>query len=382
MSSQDKRRSLSEFAELDWDFSGESGDDGFARFHWHPARFIPQLPAITIAALSDLGERVLDPFCGSGTTLVEARLRGRHVLGIDTNPVATMMTAAKIAPFEQESFKAYVSEVLQAVDRALGGFGAQLDGIGDDTPQLEEQRRWYHERTLAELATIWRVIETSDSCYRLAASASFSAVLRSVCSQAKHWGWICDNVRPKEFTYKDAVAAFAGKLQEYGHSAANLSANMLGNADVEVKQDRCAEVLADYPTASFDLAVTSPPYFGVTDYAKAQRLSYLWFGFPLEAARLSEAGARSKRRRLTARAEFLQDMEDSFIQIARVLRPGAFCVLVIGESPARDTHLQELEEVVESCGLHIEERIDRRFPTQRGIVATLKSERLVVCCRE
>ncbi|CAN5449453.1 hypothetical protein BH10ACT3_BH10ACT3_00170 [soil metagenome] len=374
-----KQRFLSELQEVDWDFTGQSMGDGFSRFHWHPARFLPQLPAILISALSEPGDHVLDPFCGSGTTLVEARLQGRVALGIDTNPVAALIAAAKTAPFDRDSFDRFVVSTLDSVANSLGTFGGRLDAVSANIPNLDEQQRWYHERTLAELGVIWHTLNHAEPAYYLAGAATFSSILREVCSQDKHWGWICDNVTPKTLVYRDAVTSFANKLQEYGASARDLNDIADQSLECRVATGECANQLATEPTDSIDLVVTSPPYFGVTDYAKAQRLSFLWFGFPLEATRQSEAGARSKRRRKTALTEFLRDMEDSFVQIARVLKPGAFCAIVLGESPARAAHLDELEEVIGRSGLRVEQRIERRLPSQRGLIATLKEERILVC---
>ncbi|OYT74913.1 MAG: hypothetical protein CFK49_05975, partial [Armatimonadetes bacterium JP3_11] len=56
-------------------------------YHRYPAKFIPQLAARLIDNYSRPGEWVVDPFMGSGTTLVEAKLLKRPSLGVDINPV-------------------------------------------------------------------------------------------------------------------------------------------------------------------------------------------------------------------------------------------------------------------------------------------------------
>jgi len=57
-------------------------------FHSYPARMHPLTARRLIETLSRPGEVVLDPFCGSGTVLVEGRLAGRRALGVDANPLA------------------------------------------------------------------------------------------------------------------------------------------------------------------------------------------------------------------------------------------------------------------------------------------------------
>src|SRR5262245_61037304 len=70
-------------------------------FHSYPARFHPLLCR---QLLDDLpaGMTVLDPFVGSGTTLIEAVLRGAHTEGVDLNPLAVELTRLKATPLSPE----------------------------------------------------------------------------------------------------------------------------------------------------------------------------------------------------------------------------------------------------------------------------------------
>ena len=64
-------------------------------YHRYPAKFIPHLAAALIERYTKKGNLVIDPFCGCGTTLVEAKVMGRKSLGVDINPVAYLITKAK-----------------------------------------------------------------------------------------------------------------------------------------------------------------------------------------------------------------------------------------------------------------------------------------------
>jgi hypothetical protein len=85
-------------------------------------------------------------------------------------------------------------------------------------------------------------------------------------------------------------------------------------------------------TSSVDLVVTSPPYVGMIDYVHANRLIYLWMGWPFKEERHAEIGARFRRNRKSAVDEYFSDMRDVRNEIIRVLKPGGFCALVLGES--------------------------------------------------
>ena len=68
--------------------------------HSYPARTIRQIPYLFSQAgcLSHPGDVVLDPFCGSGTTLLEASLASRNGVGLDANPLAVLIASVKINP--------------------------------------------------------------------------------------------------------------------------------------------------------------------------------------------------------------------------------------------------------------------------------------------
>lgn len=74
---------------VDWDFT-DASQDSLASIHPYPARFIPDIPRELISGLGcDKGAVILDPFCGSGTTLLEAQRAGFESVGIDLNPIVT-----------------------------------------------------------------------------------------------------------------------------------------------------------------------------------------------------------------------------------------------------------------------------------------------------
>src|SRR5690606_19093016 len=64
-------------------------------FHSYPARLHPQTARGLIEGLSKPGDRVLDPFCGSGTVVVEARALGREAIGSDLNPLSVELSWLK-----------------------------------------------------------------------------------------------------------------------------------------------------------------------------------------------------------------------------------------------------------------------------------------------
>ena len=86
-------------------------------FYRYPARFSPSIARAAIEAFSDPGDVVIDPFCGGGTTAVEAQRLKRFSIAADINPLATFITTAKTTVYSQETldelqeFSATVSRI-------------------------------------------------------------------------------------------------------------------------------------------------------------------------------------------------------------------------------------------------------------------------------
>ncbi len=143
-----------------------------------------------------------------------------------------------------------------------------------------------------------------------------------------HWGWIADNVRPKKPIDRDAIRLFRDRLLNAIGAIEILPPIANVRADVHRNDARHLSL----PDASADLVATSPPYLGMIDYARANRLTYLWMNWPLRSDMASEIGARYRRDHKDAVSEYLAAVELAASEIARVLKPFRHCALVIGES--------------------------------------------------
>ena len=364
--------------------------------HWYPATFLSAIPGTLIPALSRPGDLVLDPFSGSCTTGVEALRLGRRFLGIDANPIATLVGRAKLwLPTEADLIRHIRPAQLTALNQATTLLATH--------PNEAELLRWYHPTTYRELLFLLTFIGNIESRpIRLIAQAIFSSLLKNLSSQSRHWGWVCDNVipRPGEINYKDALTAFQASVQAY------LSATTALVQEIRYREGRapraelrgrwrldCADAnasLSSLPDSSVDLILTSPPYYGVADYVKSQRLSFLWFsedalhveGFgtgDFERLRRREIGSRSYRHGGDSLNSYLKYMTDFLILCFSILRPTGHVVLLLGESKARGATASALETAAIGCGftkVFMRERAIKR--TRRRLMAKVSSESLIV----
>lgn len=103
------------------------------RMHKYWGRKPANIVAHAIATHSSRGERVLDPFSGSGVTVVEAARLDRVAFGFDLSPFAVRLTQALLAPPDGEAFLAAAREVADEARREIGPLFATLcPGCGRD----------------------------------------------------------------------------------------------------------------------------------------------------------------------------------------------------------------------------------------------------------
>ena len=362
--------------EVDWDFATSDSQSSFSSLHWHPCRYPSQVPAAIIGALSNPGELIFDPFLGSGTTGVEAQRLSRRCVGIEINPVAATMARAKTInkPATQ------ISKILEKIR-----LGVRRTTRRAAVPASVQAEKWYTERTLNDLRKLRYFIDDLTGDSRLIAETAFSAILLPVCRETRHWGYVCDNTAPKGDYERNVLDAFERVLDQfdssyqerdaYWRTGTNYAAS---DRDVEVLEGDARSVITRCATGSAQLLVTSPPYFGVADYVKAQRLSFEWAKTPIEPLRMSEIGARSKRRRLTAAEEYLQECKEVFRECRRILQKKRACVVIFGESTERELVHSKFISALEECEFKLEYSVPRKISERRRFAPRVQIEHLLI----
>ncbi len=374
-------RLLSRLKRIDWDFCGTFSESPFSTIHWHPARFVSQLPAAFIGVLSEPGQTVLDPFMGSGTTLVEAQRLGLRSIGIDIGYISCLIARAKTCSLPSVTIKAVLNDLLFDAVRAV-----KSRSQNSPVPKGVQADKWYTKRVQKDLSRIWRLVTSYHGVDRILSEAAFSATLLPVCRETRHWGYVCDNSTPKSDHEGNVLEHYCKTLNALKRAYEERDSDMSSRSGQRVKIEKakviagdCKEVLKSVPGQSVDIVVTSPPYFGVSDYIKSQRLSMEWFGYSVEPLRQKEIGARSKRHRKRALDEYIQEIHEALSGIRACLKPGGALILIVGQSSARTPIMTKVKNTLRQLGFDLCLEINRRVSSQRRQAPSIQDEHVFVC---
>ena len=378
-----RNRLISRLHRIDWDFPGTLSGSPFSAIHWHPARLPSQVAAACIGVLSEPGEVVLDPFLGSGTVCVESQWLDRASIGFDISPIACKITRAKTLRQSAPQIKRVVTVLRKQAYELL----QPLLGSSMKEPLIPSsvQGKWYTERVRQQLGLLWEIVTRTKGASRILAETAFSAILLPVCRETRHWGYVCDNSTPKDDHEGHPVQDFCRVLdriqrayEERDQDRKGRNSSTAKPPDASICCGDSRDLLPQVADHSIDLVVTSPPYFGVSDYVKSQRLSAEWFGIEIEPLRQNEIGARSKRHRQTAESEYVSELHEVFRELHRCLKPEAACVVIIGESSTRESVVPCLIRKITKAGFEKVLQRTRRVSQQRRQRAIIETETVLI----
>ena len=315
---------IAELAAADWDFRGVVTNGATHGFHPYPARFIPQIPAALIRALTRPGETVYDPFVGCGTSCVEAIIAGRRALGNDANRLAVLIAKAKTDPLPVAEEKGILATPARARKRVV----AAESKTAVDIP--ESSRDWFEDFAACEVSAIKREIKKLRTLVaRNFCFVALSAILVSVSRQDSDTRYV--RVK-KNLSPLDTIRRYERQLQKMLRMAGESRIALArGNVDIRVADSREPGIFADN---SADFAVSSPPYPNAYDYHLYHRHRLLWLGMDPSELKRREIGAHAHYSRKNGMDEndFRLDMERVFTSAGRVLKRGKRFAVVIGDS--------------------------------------------------
>ncbi len=316
----------SSLATVDWNFSNAPPARGLHAIHPYPAKFIPEIPRNLIKLFHPGDDSlVFDPFCGSGTTLLEANRLGLDAVGIDLHPLACLIARVKTRPPE-EGLLRDAARITHLARENASRHRCSIPPI----PRLGHWFRPHVQRALAALVNEVSALETTF--VREALMVALSRIIVSVSNQESDTRYAAV---AKDVSLDDVFTRF--------DNAATLVADALyaSRSDLFAPRSHSTVLTADVLSVEakalphpIGLVVTSPPYPNAYEYWLYHKYRMYWLGMDPIAVRTREIGARPHYFKTNHQTEhhFAAQMTECFELLASVLRPHSMACFVIGPS--------------------------------------------------
>jgi DNA modification methylase len=347
---------LSALSAIDWDFRARNAHSSIEGIHPYPAKFITELPRTLLSILpTPPGTSVLDPFCGSGATLVESQMRGLRGIGIDLNPIACLMSRVKTAPLEEGLDRS----LLLVLTRARGARAVRIPAI----PNVDH---WFSAPVQDALARLLAAIDDAPPCHHDVLRLAASSIIVRVSRQESDTRYAAVD---KAVTADDVFDAFARAAQRIRDA---LKSRTYSLEPTSVIEGDVLEIAADTLGAKIGLVVTSPPYPNAYEYWLYHKYRMWWLGYDPLVVKASEIGARAHffRKNHHTADNFASQMTGLFRLLRAAMVPGGFACFVVGRSRI---HGRIVDNASTICRVGAVNGFSRFFSAERVLSANRKS---------
>ncbi|MBI4646862.1 MAG: site-specific DNA-methyltransferase [Bacteroidia bacterium] len=362
-------------------------------YYTYPAKFIPQLASRLINENSRDGDIVIDPFMGSGTTVVEAIVNNRIGIGTDINEIAYLLAKVKTTPIKTaELLQEYTNIELNFRNRLNGQYDYFQKKAEKILPRNKRIDYWFLTQQKEKLSIIFaRILEIKNNEIKDFFLIAFAQILKS-CSI-----WLQKSVKPTRDQNKkiyDPLTLFLIQskkmIKKHFEFDKILNPKIKQNID-EFRIVKCSDS-RNLPCEKnkATLIVTSPPYVTSYEYADLHQLPSLWLGYMSELAEFRKKfigscykdrekidlqsslaneivlklGENKKGREVR---NYFADMLETFLEIKRVLKKGGRACIVIGNTEFNGVKILNTEvfqEQFENIGFKTYDVIHREIPSK------------------
>jgi len=371
-----------------WSFSDKTRKDtAYAThgYHRYPAKFIPQIVSRLAEKYTTINDLIVDPFGGCGTTLVESKVMGRPSIAVDINPVAVLITKAKITPFDP-------IKIEKEFDLLKKRLETYTENTKVKSPKHDRIDYWFKPKEKRRLAFIFAEIsKIKDQDIQDFFFCGFSNILKN-CSI-----WLQKSNKPTRDPNKipsEPINAFLKQIKKMLRGNTQLYELLERSKNLKTQSRVFCADARKIPTKdnTVNLIVTSPPYVTSYEYADLHQLTALWLEYTKDLSdfrkrfigtsyhskkdlTLNSSIAESIRKELleidkkTAEevSTYFSEMNQVFIEMKRMLKKGGKTCIVVGNTSLKGVKILNAEVFVEqlqNLGLKVADIIKREIPSK------------------
>lgn len=294
-------------------------------------KYPPQIVSTILNRFYD-GGLIVDPMCGGGTTLIEARLRGINAVGIDVNPVSRIISSAVSIPVDPDPFSA-------ACERVLAEFSG---GVRSHGPLFEERslapkrrsdfalaycEEYFDNITLDDIGHYLRIVKAEDRRFYDLFMMSLFAVLRKVSrANIKKMNLEIDDTKRTILRFEEAIATQLKMLS----AASRDYISWAKPCDIRILEGDALETGLDEESAG--IVFLHPPYLTNTAFCEFTQLQLAVLGIDHKSIWRRELRCRgSFLHESNGLKKYLINWHNIIKEAARILRRGGTLVTVVGD---------------------------------------------------
>jgi site-specific DNA-methyltransferase (cytosine-N4-specific) len=259
---------------------------GVHGLHEYKGRFNPQLVRSICNAIDPHADVLIDPFCGSGTSLIEGLRLGVDVVGIDRSPMAWFLSETKIGVLAAPDKQSLVGELQEMAEQVAVAVEAGQDRCveADLSSMLSKTtvsylRNWFTEPAFCGLSQALSSLHPrGDSPAGRLGRVAISSLLRQISNQLPEDLRI--RRRPKSFVAPPIAPLLRDALEQATRAVEEIESWDIGAQEARVLRGRAddADQLQYVLEKRRRLIVTSPPYATALPYIDTDRLSIAALG--------------------------------------------------------------------------------------------------------
>jgi len=263
-------------------------------FHKYPGKFIPQVPKWAIDKyLSNTKDKtVFDPFCGSGTTLVEGILQHHNIIGIDIDPLSVLISKVKTTKVDIQKLKKISNWLIDNVKNSKDA---------EYKPNCINISHWFTYDAIFKLSVIRTLIDKIPSNFGDDKKTKniqdlilicFSSITRKVSN--------ADNQSQKTYVSHTKIkqpeevnSLFLKQLDNYQQNIIEFSNMVSDSLNNKILCTSSVNGINNIlKNENIDITITSPPYIKAIDYIYNQMVELFWIGDLFEMGTQEKQNAR------------------------------------------------------------------------------------------